>query len=219
MSARDRGWGWPGAPGSAEARNYQRNLTTITLRCGVRLTVRREVAHLFVGFWNELEAETGYSLADRGAPDDWGYANRDIRGRPGVKSNHAWGLAVDGNAEENPMRDTLVTNMPVDAVRRIAARWGLRWGGDYQGRKDAMHVEFVGTPGDVRHYPLGQAPRPAAPAPVEDDLTPEQDARLAETWQRAKNLEAVADQWADEFAAVVARLDGIVERLDRIETA
>lgn len=159
--ANERGWGWPGAPGSAQDRAYQRDyIVTITLACGVKLRVRREVGHIFKGFWDELEAETGYSLADRGAPDDWGFNNRDVRGRPGVKSNHAWGLATDGNAEENPMQSPLKTDMPVADVRRLCKRWGLTWGGDYSGRKDSMHTEFLGTPADATRYPLGGARRP-----------------------------------------------------------
>lgn len=172
--ARARGWGWPGAPGSAEDRAYQRDhLTTVTLNCGVRLRVRKEVAPLFKGFFDELEAETGYSLADEGALDDWGFNNRDIRGRPGVKSNHAWGLAVDGNSEENPMGAPRRTNFPVEATHRLAAKWGLFWGFDYQSRPDTMHFEFLGKPGDVSKYPTS-APlaRPipiTPPEPEEDD--------------------------------------------------
>lgn len=170
--ARARGWGWPGDPGSAQERIYiHEHIITITLNCGVKLRVRREVGHLFKGFFDELERETGYSLADRGQPDDWGFANRQNRNNPNVKSNHAWGLAVDGNAEENPnTHDGRVhTNMPVPIVRRLANKWGLRWGGDYTGTtKDPMHLEFVGTPADVARYPLGGGPI-EQPKPQEED--------------------------------------------------
>lgn len=174
--ARARGWGWPGAPGSAEDKAYQRDhLTWVTLNCGVRLRLRREVAHLFKGFFDELEAETGYSLADKGVPDDWGFNNRDIRGRPGVKSNHAWGLAADGNSEENPMGSPRRTNYPVDAAHRLSKKWGLFWGYDYQTRPDTMHFEFIQRPADVGRYPLGgAAPHAATPTttPQEDDDVP-----------------------------------------------
>lgn len=170
-NAQARGWGNPDGKGYRAA-----HIVTITLNCGVRLHVRREVAHLFKGFFDELEQTTGYSLADQGQPDDWGYNNRDIRGRPGVKSNHAWGLAVDANAEENPMRDALVTNMPPETAA-LAAKWGLRWGASYTGRKDAMHFEFEGTPDDVHKYPTSAAtpkpapePTPKAQAAQEDDM-------------------------------------------------
>lgn len=77
----------------------------------------------------------------------WGYANRDIRGLPGVKSNHSWGLALDVDAPVNPMTSDgrVHTVLPPNAGR-IAKRYGFLWGGDYTGRrKDPMHFEFMGT--------------------------------------------------------------------------
>lgn len=177
-TASERGWGYPGAPGSTAERTYRRlYITTIEIG-GVRLAVRREVAHLFEGFISELLA-TGYRL-DVNA-DDWGFANRDIRGRPGVKSNHAWGLAVDLNAIDNPMTGAhpdhagdsghdgrgVHTDMPAQTAA-LAAKWGLTWGANYSGsRKDAMHLEFVGTPQDVTKYPLRTTPRPTPTPPME----------------------------------------------------
>lgn len=155
--ASQRGWQKPGPKGSTqEAAFIREHLTTITLNCGVRLTVRREVAHIFKGFFDELEAETGYRLAD-GNADDWGYSNRPNKNNPSVLSNHAYGLAVDGNALHNP-NGHRATNYPVDATHRIAKRWGLRWGEDYTGTPDPMHFEFVGTPADTASYPLGSNP-------------------------------------------------------------
>lgn len=151
-TASERGWGWPGAPGSLAERAYRDHITTVHV-AGIALVVRKEVAHLFEGFLAEL-VSTGYRLDV--VADDWGFANRDIRGRPGVKSNHAWGLAADVNATTNPMTTDgrVHTDMPA-GVSKMAARWGLRWGGDYTGaRKDAMHFEFVGAPSDVRLYPF-----------------------------------------------------------------
>lgn len=150
-----RGWGYP------DAADYRaRNITTITV-AGIRLAVHRSVAHLFAGFIREL-VDLGYDVDD--VADDWGYANRCIRGTgPGtsrrcVKSNHSWGLAVDINATANPMTSDgrNHTNLP-PAVSALAARWGMRWGGDYTGsRRDPMHFEFMGSPDDVGRYPLGQ---------------------------------------------------------------
>ncbi len=168
--ARARGWGWPGAAGSAAEAAYRAtHITTISV-AGVRLAVRTEVARLFAGFIADLVA-TGYRLDER--PDDSGFANRDIRGRPGVKSNHAWGLAVDLNAVDNPMAEAhpdhagrpghdaggVHTDMPPETAG-LASTWGLRWGANYTGgRKDSMHFEFLGTPDDVARYPL----RPTTP--------------------------------------------------------
>lgn len=148
--ANERGWGWPGAPDSAADRKYRRDHLTWVEAGGIRLLVRKEVAPLFVGFIRELTAG-GYRL--NGSADDWGYANRDVRGAPGVKSNHAWGLAVDLNATTNPMTNDgrNHTDMP-PGISRLAAKYGLRWGGDYSGRKDPMHFEFIGTPADAQEY-------------------------------------------------------------------
>jgi hypothetical protein len=168
--ARDLGWGWPGAPGSAAEASYRRAHIAVVSVAGIRLAVRREVAHLFVGFITELVG-FGYRL-DVNA-DDWGFANRDVRGAPGAKSNHSWGLAVDLNALDNPMAEAhpahggsaghdargVHTDMPAETAG-LASTWGLRWGANYAGsRKDAMHFEFVGAPGDVARYPL----RPRTP--------------------------------------------------------
>jgi hypothetical protein len=103
--------------------------------------VAAPVAPLFEGFLKEITAK-GYSL-DEGILDDWSYACRDIRDSTSI-SEHARGTAIDINAVHNPMGSTLRTDMPW-WVPVVAKKWGLRWGGDYRTRKDAMHFEYIGT--------------------------------------------------------------------------
>lgn len=179
-----RGWGDPGAEGSAAATKYRKNHIVQVNAGGVKLNVRGEVAHLFKGFCDEIVAR-GYRL-DVNA-DDWGYNNRDIRGRPGVKSNHAWGLAIDLNSDTNPMTadGKVHTDMP-DWVRGLAHKWGLFWGADYSGnRKDPMHFEFLGAPADVANYPS---------TTQEDDMTPDQAAALDRIDKRTAELHDVLAQ-------------------------
>lgn len=168
-SAEQRGWGNPGAPGSSQERVYrERHLTRIKV-AGISLTCRKEVVHLFVGFIKDLTAG-GYALNVRA--DDWGYANRDVRGRPGVKSNHSWGLAIDLNATTNPMTNDgrNHSDLPKN-VSALAKHWGLRWGGDYTGsRKDPMHFEYMGTPDQA------QALRPKSFYPPKPALKPDKPA-------------------------------------------
>lgn len=83
---------------------------------------------------------------DQGA-DDWGYAERPIRGGTEL-SNHASGTALDLNATRHPLgQDPSLsfTTVQRTAIRRILSdcRGALRWGGDYIGRKDGMHLEVV----------------------------------------------------------------------------
>jgi len=81
-----------------------------------------------------------------GVPDDWGYAERPIRG--GVElSNHASGTAVDLNATKWPLGSDPSVNLNAGQImraRQIVAACGgaVRWGGDYAGRKDPMHFEI-----------------------------------------------------------------------------
>lgn len=84
----------------------------------------------------------------RGGLDDWGYAERPIRGSATVLSNHASGTALDLNATRHPLGQDPALSFTAEqraAVRRILAdcRGALRWGGDYTGRKDGMHLEVV----------------------------------------------------------------------------
>lgn len=67
------------------------------------------------------------------------YNIRDIRGIPGQLSTHAYGLAIDLNAAENPL----------GAVPRLSPEFvkcwtdaGWTWGGNFK-RKDGMHFEFA----------------------------------------------------------------------------
>ena len=71
---------------------------------------------------------------------DGAYNKRLVRGSSSKWSNHAFGAAIDINADENPMGRSK-GDMPDFAVRAFK-RQGARWGGDYSGRKDPMHFEF-----------------------------------------------------------------------------
>lgn len=74
----------------------------------------------------------------------WGYNCAKIPGSSSW-SNHAFGLAIDINAPENPQTSHLVTNMP-SWMPALWTQYGFRWGGTYHSNPDAMHYEFMGTP-------------------------------------------------------------------------
>lgn len=83
-------------------------------------------------------------------PGCWGYAERTIRGDSTTLSNHASGTAADCSAPRHPLgADPAASFGPpqIAAIRRIVADGGgcLRWGGDYTGRKDGMHLEVVNS--------------------------------------------------------------------------
>lgn len=67
------------------------------------------------------------------------YNPRKVRGSATKWSNHAYGAAIDINAEQNGFH--VVGNIPLVMIAAFKSE-GARWGGDYKGRKDPMHFEF-----------------------------------------------------------------------------
>lgn len=80
-------------------------------------------------------------------PGNWGYAERLIIGSSTVVSNHASGTAADADAPEHPIGTDPTSNFMTEQIAAIHAivafcEGVIRWGGDYVGRKDGMHLEI-----------------------------------------------------------------------------
>jgi uncharacterized protein YukE len=89
--------------------------------------------------------------SERGEADDWGYANRPVRGGAEL-SNHASATAVDMNATRHVLGERgTFSQTQVDEIHRILGEVDnvVRWGGDYRGRADEMHFEINGTVAEV----------------------------------------------------------------------
>jgi hypothetical protein len=132
------GWGNPD-----DADFVSKHIISIKPIKGISLRVHRAAAPLFAQLVRELDA-TGAKLPAKF--DDWGYANRDIRGYPGNKSYHAWGLAIDLDATENVL-GSRKTTFPVFKTRQIVENlrfvtWGYEW---QDSRPDPMHFEIHGA--------------------------------------------------------------------------
>ena len=104
-------------------------------------------------------------------PGNWGYAERTIRGNSTTLSNHASGTAIDLNAPKHPLGKVgTFSSAQRGRIRKILNDCGgvLRWGGDYRGRKDEMHVEInAGTAAVARvakAIRAGKKPGPAGGA-------------------------------------------------------
>lgn len=131
-----KGWGNP------DASDYVADHVTSITVADRTFRVRKEVAPLFHAF--VLLLERGGVDISKGTLDDWGYANRDIRGYPGSKSMHAWGLAIDVDALKNVLGSPK-TSFPKIATRRAAEDCSLDWGYLWDDRPDPMHFEFTGS--------------------------------------------------------------------------
>lgn len=154
---------------------------------GAKFTVAAEAAESFTGFINELIAN-GYQ-----PHSVQGYNDRNIviGGKDtGVKSEHAKGFAIDIDPAKNP--DGSHKNALPGNVAQIAAKYGLKWGGNFKSRSpDPMHFEW--KPGGVQAASTVNpqvVPGPAgAPAPVSTAVTvsqPDAGAQAIE-FARAQN--------------------------------
>lgn len=88
---------------------------------------------------------------------------RKIRGSKTKWSNHAYGAAIDINAEQNAFN--VAGNIPPVMIAAFKSE-GFRWGGDYKGRKDPMHFEACDSGEPDRSFEqwlkvLGVKPSPA----------------------------------------------------------
>jgi len=64
-----------------------------------------------------------------------------------ILSTHSWGIAVDLNADDNPL-----TFPPADMVKTIPDTWiatfescGFTWGGRFKNRHDPMHFQLCSS--------------------------------------------------------------------------
>lgn len=108
------------------------------------ITVNRKIATALLAVFTEVADKCGHDQAkiDATGISAWGgcYNNRSIRGSKNI-SNHAFGAAVDIDPERNPL-GAKTGHMPPLVIAAFK-RQGALWGGDYKGRKDWMHFEFV----------------------------------------------------------------------------
>jgi hypothetical protein len=130
-------WGNP----EPEAAFIKAHLTTVDF-LGRRVTVHKQAAAAFRAVDADIKA-AGITYRFKRVET---YCHRYVRGYEAEElwSLHAFGVAVDINPDENPMRDdgVLQTDLPPEVVA-IFKRHGFRWLGESSGRrKDAMHFEL-----------------------------------------------------------------------------
>jgi hypothetical protein len=138
----------------------------------VRLSLRRETAPLHVALAAAWHAEVEPLIPGQ----CWGHAYRAVRGAT-TTSYHAVGNAMDLNSAKHPLGvHPTFSARQVAAARRVLARFRhegealYRWGYDYTGRKDDMHVELVADrPLALRAVAALQTPRRPSTTPIQED--------------------------------------------------
>lgn len=107
------------------------------LPTGKRLYVNKQiVAPLTDALASCMALADGYKIRTIGC-----FAPRAKRGQPDSLSLHSYGIAVDINADANPMRAPMVRDIPdgwVAAFEALGWTWGGRWR-----TPDPMHFQFA----------------------------------------------------------------------------
>jgi peptidoglycan hydrolase-like protein with peptidoglycan-binding domain len=137
-----------------------------------------DVALVFRHFWTDFSRHVEPLVrADWHQADDWGYAFRRNRNANNL-SCHASATATDGNATRHPngKRGTFSADQ-ANSIRylcKVKYRGLLRWGGDFTGTPDEMHVEIIGTPGQIAALAMDLRGGPSTPPPASSEVTYEQ---------------------------------------------
>lgn len=105
--------------------------------------VNKQCAAAMMAAFSEIWEKCGHDqkkVDKTGASDYAGcYNPRKIAGSNNW-SNHSWACAIDLSPATNGFNmKTTLSSVVIDAFKHQ----GARWGGDYKGRKDPMHFEFV----------------------------------------------------------------------------
>lgn len=108
------------------------------------ISVHKKCADAFLAAFKEIweKCEKDQKRVDKtGASDFAGVFNYRVIAGSGNLSNHSFACAIDLSPKSNGfyVTKTTLSNIVIDAFKRQ----GARWGGDYKGRKDPMHFEFV----------------------------------------------------------------------------
>ena len=132
--------GWPASPRGSDI-----GIVTLSLRLRkgtktVQVAAKAADAFREIIEWWDANVEPVETLG--------GYNYREIRGYEGsgTISNHGSGTAIDINAAKHPLGASGTVPISGALVTAKAASLGLRFGGDYRGRKDEMHFEVVFSP-------------------------------------------------------------------------
>lgn len=108
------------------------------------ITVNKMIATALLLVFNEILDKCGHdqSKVDALGVSAYGgcYNYRPIRGSTNI-SNHAFGAAIDIDPAHNPLGAKVGKMSPI--VIAAFKNQGALWGGDYNGRKDWMHFEFI----------------------------------------------------------------------------
>lgn len=140
---------------------------------GVSVNIHKELAVITAGLLAVDREEFGYVLKQ----DQTGaFVCRPIGGTR-TASNHSICTAIDKNWRENEFSTTPRYTLPAAVIRKWK-QYGWSWGGDWSGKKDTMHFEWVRSIAEARRYTAlflndhSSKTVPTTPPPTPDKVLP-----------------------------------------------
>lgn len=117
----------------------------VTLANGKRVQIHKKLAGEIQAIFKEIKDTTNFNAYSVG-----GFCYRNVAGT-GRLSAHAFGMAVDVNARDNPYHydashsdDNIHMRTNAHPVVKIFKKYGWYWGGNFKNRKDYMHFSKSG---------------------------------------------------------------------------
>ncbi len=143
------------------------------------------------------------------------YNPRLIRGSKVKWSNHAYGAAIDLNAEDNGLYAK--GNMPLPVIAAFKGQ-GALWGGDYRGRKDPMHFEFCsrGEAAPAIVTPVGFMPQVDADNDGDDAPAPKASSSKIGVTQVATGATATVVGAAEVANSVVGSVNDVADQVSTV---
>lgn len=109
------------------------------------ILVNKMCADAMLAAFREVWDACGHDqeAVDKSGASDYGgcFNIRAIAGSSNY-SNHSWAAAIDLAPSTNGFRHDASTTLSSEVITAFKNQ-GALWGGDYKGRKDPMHFEFV----------------------------------------------------------------------------
>jgi hypothetical protein len=125
-----------------EGQNIDRLDLPYPLLYGTAMVTHTRCHRLLVPVFQAVfQAIKDAGLSDKAAHFSGIYAQRGIRAFPQHPSLHCWGVAIDLNAEDNPLGATKSKQDP--RMVGIFKDHGFMWGFEFHNRKDPMHFQFA----------------------------------------------------------------------------
>jgi len=126
--------------------------------------IHKKLASSLAAVFADIAAHFGNEVPQCVVNYSGAYADRKVRGSATKLSCHAFGAAIDLDAEHNPMNRSHNSGTMHPAVIEAFKKQGWFWGGDFRARQDPMHFQAAHEGLGVERVSCDEGFEPLSPA-------------------------------------------------------